>query len=287
MIRTSGSPRLPSLALAVVAGGRGACGSDEPAANKTRRPSCEIWIRQARPARAPRRPPRLAAGLHRRRPASRPRWPRSSTDFETKLQQARGVRRICPTSSSTTPPSSARWPSRAWCARSTKDGHQRRRGHHRPAPGRPPRRSTASTTACRSRRSRSRCSSARLAQEGRRAGAEVLGRPGRRWRKAFTDKDPDGNGKTDTYGFVIPATTKRGYMSWYSSTLPVARPAATSSPARPGKFTRAIDQPRVGRRGELAQGPVLHRTRPSTRARSAATRPPRTSSSRRARAAST
>src|SRR3954465_10786518 len=32
--------------------------------------------------------------------------------------------------------------------------------------------------------------------------------------KAFTTRDPDGNGKPDTYGYVIPASTKRGYTSW-------------------------------------------------------------------------
>jgi multiple sugar transport system substrate-binding protein len=36
--------------------------------------------------------------------------------------------------------------------------------------------------------------------------------------KAFTTKDPDGDGKADTYGYVIPGSTKRGYMSWYFST---------------------------------------------------------------------
>jgi multiple sugar transport system substrate-binding protein len=33
--------------------------------------------------------------------------------------------------------------------------------------------------------------------------------------KAFTTRDPDGNGKADTYGYVIPGSTKRGYLSWY------------------------------------------------------------------------
>lgn len=37
--------------------------------------------------------------------------------------------------------------------------------------------------------------------------------------KAFTDNDPDGNGKKDTYGFVIPGGTERGYMSWYASSF--------------------------------------------------------------------
>jgi multiple sugar transport system substrate-binding protein len=35
--------------------------------------------------------------------------------------------------------------------------------------------------------------------------------------KAFTTQDPDGNGKQDTYGLAVPASTKRGYASWYFS----------------------------------------------------------------------
>ena len=31
--------------------------------------------------------------------------------------------------------------------------------------------------------------------------------------KAFTTQDPDGNGKNDTYGFIVPASTTRGYAS--------------------------------------------------------------------------
>jgi len=33
--------------------------------------------------------------------------------------------------------------------------------------------------------------------------------------KAFTTQDPDGDKKADTYGYVIPGSTKRGYTSWY------------------------------------------------------------------------
>lgn len=36
---------------------------------------------------------------------------------------------------------------------------------------------------------------------------------------AFTNEDPDGNGEDDTYGWVIPASTERGYASWYFSTF--------------------------------------------------------------------
>lgn len=35
--------------------------------------------------------------------------------------------------------------------------------------------------------------------------------------KAFTENDPDGNGKNDTYGLAVPGSTKRGYASWYFS----------------------------------------------------------------------
>ncbi|ACS84509.1 ABC transporter substrate-binding protein [Musicola paradisiaca] len=32
--------------------------------------------------------------------------------------------------------------------------------------------------------------------------------------EAFTNKDPDGNGKADTYGFGLPGSSTRGYASW-------------------------------------------------------------------------
>ena len=37
--------------------------------------------------------------------------------------------------------------------------------------------------------------------------------------KAFTEKDPDGNGKNDTYGYVMPLSTTRGYATWFLSDL--------------------------------------------------------------------
>ncbi|MBB4123715.1 ABC transporter substrate-binding protein [Martelella radicis] len=36
---------------------------------------------------------------------------------------------------------------------------------------------------------------------------------------AFTHDDPDGNGKDDTYGFILPASTTRGYASWFMSSF--------------------------------------------------------------------
>lgn len=35
---------------------------------------------------------------------------------------------------------------------------------------------------------------------------------------AFTTGDPDGNGSDDTYGLNVPASTERGYASWYWTT---------------------------------------------------------------------
>ncbi|OLP57061.1 sugar ABC transporter substrate-binding protein [Rhizobium rhizosphaerae] len=35
--------------------------------------------------------------------------------------------------------------------------------------------------------------------------------------EAFTKNDPDGNGKADTFGLSVPASTVRGYASWYMS----------------------------------------------------------------------
>ena len=37
--------------------------------------------------------------------------------------------------------------------------------------------------------------------------------------KAFTEDDPDGNGKNDTYGYVMPLSTTRGYATWFMSDL--------------------------------------------------------------------
>ncbi|MFG2914386.1 extracellular solute-binding protein [Kitasatospora sp. NPDC048298] len=36
---------------------------------------------------------------------------------------------------------------------------------------------------------------------------------------AFTTRDPDGDGKPDTYGYVVPGSTKRGYLDWYFSSF--------------------------------------------------------------------
>ncbi len=37
--------------------------------------------------------------------------------------------------------------------------------------------------------------------------------------RAFTERDPDGNGVADTYGFVLPGGTARGYTAWFLSSF--------------------------------------------------------------------
>ncbi|GIG62197.1 sugar ABC transporter substrate-binding protein [Longispora fulva] len=58
---------------------------------------------------------------------------------------------------------------------------------------------------------------------------------------AFTDGDPDGDGKKDTSGFVIPATTKRGYASWYTSSLLWANGGDFLAPGGAGKWKPAVN----------------------------------------------
>jgi multiple sugar transport system substrate-binding protein len=61
---------------------------------------------------------------------------------------------------------------------------------------------------------------------------------------AFTERDPDGDGKADTYGLVIPGTTKRGYMSWYFSTFLWDNGGDFLASGTPGTWRPAIDNPK-------------------------------------------
>jgi multiple sugar transport system substrate-binding protein len=58
--------------------------------------------------------------------------------------------------------------------------------------------------------------------------------------KAFTEKDPDGNGKADTYGFVVPGSTKRGYTAWYYSSFLWSAGGDFISESN-GKYKPAVD----------------------------------------------
>ncbi|WP_188194396.1 sugar ABC transporter substrate-binding protein [Nonomuraea sp. SYSU D8015] len=61
---------------------------------------------------------------------------------------------------------------------------------------------------------------------------------------AFTEKDPDGNGQKDTSGFVIPAGTKRGYASWYASSMIYANGGDFLKANGPGKYTATANDPK-------------------------------------------
>ncbi|KFK96407.1 MULTISPECIES: sugar ABC transporter substrate-binding protein [unclassified Serratia (in: enterobacteria)] len=61
--------------------------------------------------------------------------------------------------------------------------------------------------------------------------------------KAFTTQDPDGNGKADTYGFILPASTTRGYASWFMSAFLWQAGGDFMRESAPGKFKAALDEP--------------------------------------------
>lgn len=60
--------------------------------------------------------------------------------------------------------------------------------------------------------------------------------------KKFTTGDPDGNGKADTYGWVIPGSTKRGYTSWYATSF-LWSAGGDFLAGSPGRFTPAVNTP--------------------------------------------
>ncbi|GAA0798426.1 sugar ABC transporter substrate-binding protein [Spirilliplanes yamanashiensis] len=60
----------------------------------------------------------------------------------------------------------------------------------------------------------------------------------------FTKEDPDGNGKADTYGYVIPGSTKRGYTSWYATSF-LWSAGGDFLTGEPGKFTTAVNSPQA------------------------------------------
>jgi multiple sugar transport system substrate-binding protein len=60
--------------------------------------------------------------------------------------------------------------------------------------------------------------------------------------KSFTTGDPDGNGKADTYGYVVPASTKRGYTAWYLTSFLWSGGGDFLS-GETGKFAPAVNTP--------------------------------------------
>jgi multiple sugar transport system substrate-binding protein len=58
--------------------------------------------------------------------------------------------------------------------------------------------------------------------------------------KAFAEKDPDGNGKADTYGLIVLGSVTRGYASWYMSTFLWQAGGEFVRPTADGKFRAAL-----------------------------------------------
>lgn len=71
--------------------------------------------------------------------------------------------------------------------------------------------------------------------------------------KAFTTQDPDGNGKNDTYGFIVPASTTRGYASWFMSSF-IWQAGGDFVKEENGKFSASLNTP------EVAQAMTFMRT---------------------------
>jgi multiple sugar transport system substrate-binding protein len=61
--------------------------------------------------------------------------------------------------------------------------------------------------------------------------------------KDFQTKDPDGDGKADTYGMLVPGSSQRGYTAWWASSFFWELGGDFLTQAGPGKFTPAIDSP--------------------------------------------
>ncbi|MFI6642659.1 extracellular solute-binding protein [Streptomyces sp. NPDC050504] len=58
--------------------------------------------------------------------------------------------------------------------------------------------------------------------------------------KAFTTRDPDGDGKKNTYGLAAPLSTKRGYASWYFSNFLWAAGGDFIAESGKGKYKPAM-----------------------------------------------
>jgi len=58
---------------------------------------------------------------------------------------------------------------------------------------------------------------------------------------AFTNDDPDGDGKADTYGMDVPGSTSRGYISWWWSTMLWQAGGDYVKSDGGGKYTAALD----------------------------------------------
>jgi multiple sugar transport system substrate-binding protein len=60
---------------------------------------------------------------------------------------------------------------------------------------------------------------------------------------AFATKDPDGNGKADTYGMVVPGSSKKGYIGWWASSYIWQAGGGIVEKSGEGKYKSVINSP--------------------------------------------
>ena len=70
--------------------------------------------------------------------------------------------------------------------------------------------------------------------------------------KAFTEEDPDGNGKADTYGYVMPLSTTRGYATWFMSDL-IWQAGGQFMEKKGDKFVSSLATPEVAEALDFAR----------------------------------
>lgn len=61
--------------------------------------------------------------------------------------------------------------------------------------------------------------------------------------RAFTERDPDGNGRRDTYGLAFPGGAARGYAAWYLSSFLFQAGGEFQRVGADGKLRGALDEP--------------------------------------------
>ncbi|GAQ53537.1 ABC transporter substrate-binding protein [Streptomyces acidiscabies] len=59
--------------------------------------------------------------------------------------------------------------------------------------------------------------------------------------KAFADKDPDGDGKKDTYGMVVPGSAQNGYVAWWGASYLWQSGARIIEPTKAGGYRPVMD----------------------------------------------
>jgi multiple sugar transport system substrate-binding protein len=62
---------------------------------------------------------------------------------------------------------------------------------------------------------------------------------------AFATKDPDGDGKADTYGMVVPGSSKKGYIGWWASSYIWQAGGDIVEKTGDGKYKSVINSPQT------------------------------------------